>query len=301
MESYQKYIRCIWESAQRGYELSSSAMKVMNDLVFYVFANIASKACHVLEKERKVIMDIHAIQEACVLILPDHRGVRISNVAAQAQLFPPFGGGPYCFPAKVIHRYLKDGQLGTKKYRWENGLFEQYETKVSPLAAVALAAVLHHITSRILKASVKQIQTHMKTKIVDTEHIARTLNMQKDLGIFAARNGRSVPQAGPPPGPQVYQSLFNEKSPSNGGRTVVINSLMDMETYVSQNAGTIQRILLENYSRAKFLKTFHPDKCISGVESLIDLFAKLGKQLELNIVGTHACDIIFKKFLHIFL
>jgi hypothetical protein len=306
MESYQPYITKIWDNiSPTGYEISSTAMKLMDDVVFYVFANIASKACTVLAKRRKIIMDASTIQEACMLIYPYlTMDGYISDIAAEAQ-----EGGQYYFPETVIHRYLKYGQLGTKKYRWENGQFEQYETKVSPGAAVALASVLHHITSRILKSSIKQT-----LHVVEARLITKVLNMEKDLGIFAASNGRSVPQSGgaynrPPPPPPFFPgfgsggasaSASHSTKATGGGGTIVINSAKDMEIYLSQNASTIQRVLLLNYSRREFLLKFHPDKCISTRDSLMKLFAQLGKKIEFNISGTYACDAIFKKFQHIF-
>jgi hypothetical protein len=76
----------------------------------------------------------------------------------------------------------------------------------------------------------------------------------------------------------------------------VINSVQEMELFLWKHESRIRQVLLAEYSKKQFMLSFHPDKCISSVQALEQLFAKLGESVSLKIRGTQACDAVFKNF-----
>jgi hypothetical protein len=100
---------------------------------------------------------------------------------------------------------------------------------------------------------------------------------------ISARDGAIVPRINTP------QSIRNR---------TVLDTVPKFLNFISVHKAQIQEVLLSKYNRRAFQNNFHPDRCVSGFQSIQQLLVhmNLDQTYELQLQGTKACQLIFEEF-----
>lgn len=327
-ESYKPYVRKVWNAEHTPrLRISSTVIDEMELVVYHIFDKIAKSAKESLKKKKT--FNAKDIQDACRRVVPGALGVLAVVVASRAT-----SDTKSTFTTAKAHRYLRTGQFSERqKYA------ERVSRDAAPALAEVIdemtAFILRKAVSQIPGGKTLLQPQHLTTAIQLDEDIRNLLQGKPSNIPRGPKNTQNGPQrprptgangegtgqrptgangAGTGPRPTGANGAGTGPRPTGGrpsastttgagganGRIVIVNSVADLELFLSQNGPQIRRVLQSEYSKRRFLLSFHPDKCIASVESLHQLFAQIGKTLVLNISGTQGCDAVFKRFSNIY-
>ena len=271
-KSYKHYIRKVWSNSYGSeIRIGKDTMETMDMVVYHMFDRIARRS------KRKKTITRKGVVGACRGVIPGVLGTIAVDAANQAMR-----GREYFFPESLMYRYLKEGQLGEDM---------SYAERVSRDAAAVLAAVLDELTGYVLSKAVDRLPPRFP--VLQPVDVMSAIEEDNELRDFIR-----LPQ-GPAAGGGGGGGGVGGGGGGGGGgspRDVIISSAQDMQEFLDRYEATIQQIFQSEYTKRRFVMSFHPDKCIGSTEAVRQLFVRLGKTVQLNIEGTVACGTIFQKF-----
>ena len=172
VESYKSYIFKVLKDSNPKLGIGKKAMDIMNSYATDSFKRIAAEAGNLAQYTEKKTFSSHEVEAAVKLLLPKDLA-KYAITKGEAALAKYTGSKNQSnsglhFPVGRIKRHLKEGF---------------FAPRVSPKAAVYLAAVLEYLTGELLELAAKSTKELQKERIIP-RHIKLAVLGDEELNQF---------------------------------------------------------------------------------------------------------------------